>query len=180
MAVAYPMESRAIPDLERALPEGEHLPEEESLPNEEPLPEALRAIMMKPPMRLLCLFALGRLDLEDHWKSLQSDEAFGSTITIASTLTVLSGGFKATGSVNYFDYTSPASYLAFFATLMFALTTILISCLSAKSWLHADRHRAQEQLKQGGYHVVSYLLSIFAPMLSVALSLTCFIGGEFL
>ncbi|KAG1730900.1 hypothetical protein EDB19DRAFT_1739680, partial [Suillus lakei] len=184
---AYPMESLAIPDLERALPEGEHLPEEESHPDEEPLPEALCAMMMTSFfMRLLCFLALWRPDLQEHWKSLQSDKAFksektmmcsilGIIATLAGTHIGLSGGFKATSSTDYFNYTLPASYSALFATFMFAFIAILISSLSAISWLHADRHYAREQLEQGGYCVVFYLLSIVAPMFFVALSLICFI-----
>ncbi|KAG1731687.1 hypothetical protein EDB19DRAFT_2027198 [Suillus lakei] len=121
----------AIPELERALPGGERLPEEHLL-DQEPLPEVLHDIMTLV-MRLLCSLALGRLDLQDHWNSLQSDEAFTSertivnsiltiTATIAGILTILSGGFKATGSINYFNYTSP-----------------MISGLSAISWLRAGR-----------------------------------------
>ncbi|KAG1731685.1 hypothetical protein EDB19DRAFT_1321238 [Suillus lakei] len=79
-------ESYAIPDLERALTE------------EESLPDVLRDIMTSLFMRLLCFLALWRSDLQDHWTSLQSDEAFesvrtmicsilGNTITIASCLT---------------------------------------------------------------------------------------------
>ncbi|KAG1720560.1 hypothetical protein EDB19DRAFT_2029832 [Suillus lakei] len=195
MAAAYPIDCIAepclplklpvIPDLGRTLPEGEDLPEEESLPNEEPLPEVLRAIMMK----LLCLFALWRPDLQEHWNSLQSDEAFGSvrtilcsilsmTIILASTLIGLSNDFKVTSSVNYVDYTSePAFYLVFIATLMFAIIAMVTSGLSTISWLYTDRHRAQkfQQLEQGGFCVVFYLLSVVAHMFFIALSLMCFI-----
>ncbi|KAG1731684.1 hypothetical protein EDB19DRAFT_2041707 [Suillus lakei] len=147
--------------------------------------KALRSIMIKSPVRLLCLFALWRPDLQEHWNSLQSDEAFGSVrttlcstlgiiIILASTLIGLSSGFKVTGSVNYVDYTSePASYLMLIATLMFAIVAMMISGLSTISWLYTDRHWAQEQLKQGGSRVVFYLLSIVAPKFFVVLSLTC-------
>ncbi|KAG1730897.1 hypothetical protein EDB19DRAFT_1912736 [Suillus lakei] len=191
MPGAYPMESLAIPDPEIALPERVECRPEEGSSGEEPFPEGLqvRAIITKSPTRLLRLFALRRADLEDHWKSLQSDEAFASvktmvnfilgiTVTMAGILTVLSGGFKATpGSVNYFNYTSPAPYLMLFATLIFAVVAMILSLLSAISWFRTNRHQAQEQLKRGGYHVVSYLLSIFAPVLFVALSLTCFVSA---
>ncbi|KAG1720559.1 hypothetical protein EDB19DRAFT_1776319 [Suillus lakei] len=42
-------------------------------------------------------------------------------------------------------------------------------------WLHTDRHWTREQLKQGGYFVLSYLLSIITPMFFAAWSLNCFI-----
>ncbi|KAG1720551.1 hypothetical protein EDB19DRAFT_1835902 [Suillus lakei] len=190
MPGAYHME--AIPDPEIALPvEGVEHHSEEGSPDEEPLLEALQvqAIILKSPTRLLHFFALRCADLEDHWKSLQSDEAFtsikarvnfilGIAVAIAEALINLRDGFKSTGSVNYFDYTLPAPYLMLFATVMFAVIAIMISCLSALSWFCTNRHQAQEQLKQGGYHVVFYLLSIFAPMIFAALSLTCFVFGS--
>ncbi|KAG1731678.1 hypothetical protein EDB19DRAFT_1912396 [Suillus lakei] len=174
MVAAYPMELPVNSDVESALQEGE------------PLPEALHAMMMKSSMSLLCSFALWSPDFQDHWTSLQSDKAFKSEKTmmcsilgiitiLGGILIALSGGFKATSSTDYFNYTSPTSYLALFATFMFAFIAILMSSLSAISWLHADRHYAQKQLKQGGFCVVFYLLSIVAPMFFVALSLICFI-----
>ncbi|KAG1730889.1 hypothetical protein EDB19DRAFT_1739627 [Suillus lakei] len=42
-------------------------------------------------------------------------------------------------------------------------------------WLHTDRLWTREKLKQGGYFVLSYLLSIITPMFFVAWSLNCFI-----
>ncbi|KAG1795382.1 uncharacterized protein HD556DRAFT_385337 [Suillus plorans] len=172
MASFYPTQSYAITDL-RAF---------------EPLPEALRSTSLV--MRVLCFLALGRPNLDDHWKSLQSDQAFEtvrsrlcsiltSTITTASVLLAISGVFVSTGSpVSYFDYTLPVSYCLLFISLMLAMIAMLTSGSSMIRWLHADRHWTQEQLEQSGYFVLSYLLSIVTPIFFVALSLHCFIFGE--
>ncbi|KAG2104431.1 uncharacterized protein F5147DRAFT_838367 [Suillus discolor] len=169
MASFYSTQSYAITDL-RAL---------------EPLPEALRSTSLV--MRVLCFLALGRPNLDDHWKSLQSEQAFetvrsrlcsilASTITTASVLLAISGVFVSTASpVSYFDYTSPVSYCLLFISLMLAMIAMLTSGSSMICWLHADRHWTQEQLKQGDYFVLSYLLSIVTPIFFVALSLHCFI-----
>ncbi|KAG1717427.1 hypothetical protein EDB19DRAFT_1776233 [Suillus lakei] len=58
---------------------------------------------------------------------------------------------------------------------MLAMSAMLISSLSMIRWLHTDRHWAQEQLKQGGYFFLSYLLSIVTPIFFVSLSMNCFI-----
>ncbi|KAG1887656.1 hypothetical protein F4604DRAFT_1916463 [Suillus subluteus] len=66
-----------------------------TLAEEQLLPEALRRMSLLT--RVLCFLALGRPDLEDHWKSLQSEQAFetvrsrlcsilDSTITTAGVL----------------------------------------------------------------------------------------------
>ncbi|KAG1819345.1 hypothetical protein EV424DRAFT_1644749 [Suillus variegatus] len=150
----------------------------------EPLPDALRRTSLV--MRVLCFLALGRPDLGDHWKSLQSEQAFetvrsrlcsilASTITTASVLLAISGVFVSTSSpVSYFDYTSPAPYCLLFISLMFAMIAMLTSGSSMIRWLHADQHWAREQLEQGDYFVLSYLLSIVTPIIFVALSLHCF------
>ncbi|KAG1849669.1 hypothetical protein DFJ58DRAFT_794725 [Suillus subalutaceus] len=61
---------------------------------------------------------------------------------------------------------------------MFAMITILTSGSSMIRWLHTDRQWTQEQLKPGGYFVLSYLLSIVSPILFVTWSLHCFIFGN--
>jgi len=122
---------------------------------------------------VLCLFALGRPDLEAHWESLQTEEAFKSvkewlcsiltnTITAVSYSTPLwrshnlklqkaglllatSGVFVTTVSpVPYFDYTSPAPYFLLFVSLMMAMIAMLTSGLSMMRWLYADRQGTQE------------------------------------
>ncbi|KAG1849644.1 hypothetical protein DFJ58DRAFT_794652 [Suillus subalutaceus] len=152
---------------------------------EEQLPEALRRTSLLT--RILCFLALGRPDLEDHWKSLQSEQAFetirtrlwsilASTITTAGVLLAISGVFVTTGSpVSYFDYTSPAPHCLLFVSLMLAMIAMLTSGSSMIRWVHADRHWTQEQLELGGYFVLSYLLSIVTPMFFVAWSLHCFV-----
>ncbi|KAG1815076.1 uncharacterized protein BJ212DRAFT_1359286, partial [Suillus subaureus] len=60
---------------------------------------------------------------------------------------------------------------------MFAMITILTSGSSMVRWLHTDRQWTQEQLKPGGYFVLSYLLSIVTPIFFVAWSLHCFIAA---
>ncbi|KAG1731697.1 hypothetical protein EDB19DRAFT_2041715 [Suillus lakei] len=156
-----------------------------ALVNEEPLPKALRDVSLS--MRVLCFFAVGRPDLEDHWKSLQSEQAFEvvrgrlcsiltNTITAAGLLLATSGVFVTTGSpVTYFDYTLPAPYLLLLVSLMLAMIAMMTSGLSMIRWLHTDRQWTQEQLKPGGYFVASYLLSIVTPMFFVAWSLYSFI-----
>ncbi|KAG1865591.1 hypothetical protein C8R48DRAFT_672223 [Suillus tomentosus] len=150
----------------------------------EPLPNALLRTSLI--MRVLCFLALGHPNLGDHWKSLQSDQAFEtvrsrlcsiltSTITTASVLLAISGVFVSTASpVSYFDYTSPVPYCLLFISLMLAMIAMLTSGSSMIRWLHADRHWTQEQLKQGGCFILSYLLSIVTPIFFVALSLHCF------
>ncbi|KAG2071433.1 hypothetical protein BDR04DRAFT_1098202 [Suillus decipiens] len=137
-------------------------------------------------MRVLCFLVLGYPDLDGHWKSLQSEEAFEtvrtrlcsivtSTITIASVLLAMSGVFVTTGSpVSYFDYTSPAPHCLLFISLLLAMLAMLTSALSMMRWLHTDRYWTQEKLKPGGYFMISYLLSIVIPLFFVALSLHCF------
>ncbi|KAG1897108.1 uncharacterized protein F5891DRAFT_1050412 [Suillus fuscotomentosus] len=151
---------------------------------EQPLPEALRSTSLV--MRVLCFLALGCPNFDDHWKSLQSEQAFetvrtrlcdilGSTITMASILAI-SGVFVSTASpVSYFGYTSSIPYYSIFISLMFAIFAMLTSGSSMIRWLHTDRHWTQEQLKQGGYFVWSYLLSIVTPMFFVVWSLNCFV-----
>ncbi|KAG2120436.1 uncharacterized protein F5147DRAFT_766355 [Suillus discolor] len=151
----------------------------------EPLPDALRPMSLV--MRVLCFLALGRPNLDDHWKSLQSDQAFEtvrsrlcsiltSTITTASVLLAISGVFVSTASpVEYFDYTSPVPYCLLFISLMFSMIAMLTSGSSMIRWLHADWHWTQEQLKQGDYFVLSYLLSIVTPIVFIVCSLNCFI-----
>ncbi|KAG1731703.1 hypothetical protein EDB19DRAFT_1322167 [Suillus lakei] len=154
---------------------------------EEPLPEALCRGNMSLSMRVLCFCALGRPDLEHHWKSLQSEEAFEivrtrvcSTLanisTTAGVLLAISGVFVTTGSpVPYFDYASPAPHCLLFISLMLAMIAMLTSGLSMIRWLHTERQWTQEQLKPGGYFVVSYLLSVVTPIFFVGWSLNCFI-----
>ncbi|KAG2140850.1 hypothetical protein BD769DRAFT_1429062 [Suillus cothurnatus] len=156
-----------------------------ALAEERPLPEALRRMSLL--MRVLCFLALGRSDLEDHWKSLQSEQAFetvrtrlcrilASTITTAGVLFTISGVFVTTGSpVPYFDYTSPASHCLLFMSLMFVTIALLTSGSSMIRWAHTDRHWTQEQLELGEYFVLSYLLSIVTPVFFVASSLHFFI-----
>ncbi|KAG2748639.1 hypothetical protein P692DRAFT_20733035, partial [Suillus brevipes Sb2] len=151
---------------------------------ERPLPEALRHTSLF--MRILCFLALGHPDLDDHWKLLQLEQAFeatrsrlcsilASTITIASVVLAISGVFVSTGSpVSYFDYTSPAPHCLLIMSLMLAMIAMLTSGSSMMRWVHTDRHWTQEQLKPGGYFVLSYLLSIVTPIFFVAWSLNCF------
>ncbi|KAG2367184.1 hypothetical protein BDR07DRAFT_1373010 [Suillus spraguei] len=158
-----------------------------NLVDEQPLPEALRRTSLLT--RILCFLALGRPDLDDHWKSLQSEEAFetvrsrlcsilASIITIGSVLLASSGVFVTTGSpVSYLDYTSPAPHCLLFVSLMLAIIAMLTSGSSMIRWLHTDRHWTREQLKPDGYFVISYLLSIVSPMFFVVLSLHCFISA---
>ncbi|KAG1849634.1 hypothetical protein DFJ58DRAFT_794604 [Suillus subalutaceus] len=152
---------------------------------QKPLPKALRRTSLLT--RVLCFVALGRPNLEDHWKSLQSEQAFetvmsrscsilASTITTASVLLATGGVFVSTSSpVPYFDYTSPVPYCLLFISLMLATIAMLTSGSSMICWLHTDRHWTQEQIKPGGYFVLSYLLSIVTPIFFVAWSLHCFI-----
>ncbi|KAG1816187.1 hypothetical protein EV424DRAFT_1410890 [Suillus variegatus] len=58
---------------------------------------------------------------------------------------------------------------------MFAMFAMLTSGSSMIRWLHTDRHWTQEQLKQGGYFIWSYLLSTVTPMSFIFWSLNCFI-----
>ncbi|KAG1889994.1 hypothetical protein F4604DRAFT_1707874 [Suillus subluteus] len=158
-----------------------------ALAEEQPLPEALHHDHMSLFTRVVCFFALGRPDLEDHWKSLQSGQAFeivrtrlcsilAGTITTAGVLLAISGVFVTTGSpVPYFDYTSPAPHCLLFISLMLAMIALLTSGSSLIRWLYTDRRWTQEQLKLGGYFVLSYLLSIVTPMFFIAWSLHCFI-----
>jgi len=53
---------------------------------EEPLPEALRRDNMSLLTRILCFCALGRPDLEAHWRSLQSEKAFEIVRTKVSSI----------------------------------------------------------------------------------------------
>ncbi|KAG1887695.1 hypothetical protein F4604DRAFT_2038203 [Suillus subluteus] len=156
-----------------------------ALAEEQPLPEALRCTFLF--MRVLSFAAFGLPDLEDHWKSLQSEQAFetvrtrlcsilASIITTAGVLLATSGVFVTTGSpVPYFDYTSPVPHCLLLMSLMLAMIALLTSGSSMIRWMHTDRHWIQEQLELGGYFVLSYLLSIVTPMFFVALSLHCFI-----
>ncbi|KAG1822712.1 uncharacterized protein BJ212DRAFT_1585433 [Suillus subaureus] len=138
--------------------------------------------------RVLCLFALGRPDLEAHWGSLQSEEAFQNVrerlcSILTNTVTAKAGLLLATSGVfvttvspaPYFDYTSPTPYLLLFISLMMAMIAMLTSGLGMMRWLHADRQCTQEQIKSGGYSLLSYLLSMVMPMFFVGLSLNCFI-----
>ncbi|KAG2152629.1 uncharacterized protein EDB93DRAFT_1249138 [Suillus bovinus] len=150
-----------------------------------PLPEALHPTSLV--MRVLCFLALGRPNLDDHWKSLQSEQAFktirtrlcsilASTITMASVLLATSGVFVSTASpVSYFDYMLPVPYCLVLISLMLAMIAMLTSSSSMIRWLHTDRHWMQEQLKLGGYFVLSYLFSIVTPIFFVLSSLNCFI-----
>ncbi|KAG1898852.1 uncharacterized protein F5891DRAFT_1190341 [Suillus fuscotomentosus] len=96
-----------------------------------------------------------------------------STITMASVLLAISGVFVSMGSpVSYFDYMSPVPYCLLFISLMFSMIATLMSGSSMICWLHTDRHWTQEQLKQGNYFVLSYLLSIVTPIFFVAVSST--------
>ncbi|KAG1751121.1 hypothetical protein EDB19DRAFT_1274890 [Suillus lakei] len=154
---------------------------------EQALPESL--CYTSSITRVLGFFALGRPDLEDHWESLQSDEAFekvrgklcsilSNTISAASLLLATSGVFVSTGSpVPYFDYSSPATYFLLFMSLMMAMIAMLTSGLNMIRWLHTDRQWTREQLRPGGYFLLSYLLSIVMPMSFVGLSLNCFISA---
>ncbi|KAG2131769.1 hypothetical protein DEU56DRAFT_813205 [Suillus clintonianus] len=159
--------------------------DERMLTEKQTLPEALRYTSFLT--RVLCFLALGRPDLDEHWESLQSKEEFEDvktrlcsiltyTITAAGLLLATSGVFVTTGSpVSHFDYTSPVPYFLLFISLMLAMIAMLTSGLSMIRWLHTDRQWAQEQLKSGGYFILSYLLSIVMPMSFVGWSLNCFI-----
>ncbi|KAG2737653.1 hypothetical protein P692DRAFT_20689527, partial [Suillus brevipes Sb2] len=119
-----------------------------ALAEEQPLPEALRHTSLL--MRILCFLALGHPDLDDHWKSLQSEQAFetvrsrlcsilASTISAASVLLAISGVFVSTGSpVPSFDYTSPAPHCLLFLSLMLAMIAMLTSGSSMIRWVHTD------------------------------------------
>ncbi|KAG1887666.1 hypothetical protein F4604DRAFT_1899960 [Suillus subluteus] len=156
-----------------------------ALVEEEPLPEVLHNMSLL--MRVLCFFALGHPDLQSHWKSLQSEQAFEvvrgrlcsilvNSLTAAGVLLATSGIFLTTGTpVPYFDYTSSAPYCLLYVSLMLAMIAMLTSGLSILRWIHAERQWTQKQLKLGDYFVVCYLLSIVTPMLLVAWSLHCFI-----
>jgi hypothetical protein len=77
---------------------------------------------------------------------------------------------------------------------MLAMIAVLTSGSSMLCWIYTDRQQTQEvtlfslyrlhqltkhqQLKPGGYFVVSYLLSIDIPMFFVVWSLHCFVFGE--
>ncbi|KAG2058203.1 hypothetical protein BDR06DRAFT_106629 [Suillus hirtellus] len=125
-----------------------------ALAEEQPLPEALRRTSLST--RVLCFLALGRPDFDDHWKSLQSNQAFetirsrscsilASTITTATVLLATSVVFISTASpVSYFNYTSPAPYCLLFISLMLAMMAILTSGSSMIRWLHTDRQWTQE------------------------------------
>ncbi|KAG2756029.1 hypothetical protein P692DRAFT_20826170 [Suillus brevipes Sb2] len=139
---------------------------------ERPLPEALRHTSLL--MRILCFLALGHPDLDDHWKS-RLCSILASTITTASVVLAISGVFVSTGSpVSYFDYTSPTPHCLLIMSLMLAKIAMLTSGSSMIRWVRTDRHWTQEQLKPGGYFVLSYLLSIVSPIFFVAWSLNCF------
>jgi len=154
---------------------------------EEPLPEALRRDNMSLLTRILCFCALGRPDLEAHWRSLQSEKAFeivrtkvssilDNVITTAGILLATSGVFITTSSpLTYFDYSLPAPYFLLFISFMLAMIAVLTSGSSMLCWIYTDRQQTQEQLKPGGYFVVSYLLSIVIPMFFVVWSLHCFV-----
>ncbi|KAG1741551.1 uncharacterized protein EDB91DRAFT_1131103 [Suillus paluster] len=58
---------------------------------------------------------------------------------------------------------------------MLAMFAMLRSGFSMMRWLHTDRQLARERLQQGGYFVLSYLLSIVTPIFFVGWSLNCFI-----
>jgi len=173
-----------------ALPEasniyGTQTSDESTLAEDRMLPGALRDASFVT--RLLCLFALGRHDLEAHWESLQSKDAFQNarerqcsiltnTITSAGLLLATSGVFVTTVSpAPYFDYTLPAPYLLLFTSLMMAMIAMLTSGLGMIRWLHADRQWTQEQIESGGYFLLSHLLSMVMPMFFAGLSLNCFI-----
>ncbi|KAG2039156.1 hypothetical protein BDR03DRAFT_1090643 [Suillus americanus] len=123
---------------------------------EEPLPEAFHHDDMSLLMRVLCFCALGRPDLEDHWKSLQSEEAFeivrtrmcsilANVITIAGVLLATSGVFLTTGSpVTSFDYLSPAPYFLLFISFMLAMIAVLTPGSSMLRWIHTDRQWTRE------------------------------------
>ncbi|KAG2057447.1 hypothetical protein BDR06DRAFT_951602 [Suillus hirtellus] len=151
---------------------------------EQPLPEALRSMSLV--MRVLCFLALGCPDLHNHWNSLQSDRAFetvrtrmchilGNTITTASLLAISSVFAIIVFPASYFGYTPSVPYCLLFTSLMFAMFALLISGSSMIRWIHTDRHSTQEQFKQGGYFVWSYLLSIVTPMFFIFWSLNCFV-----
>jgi uncharacterized membrane protein YidH (DUF202 family) len=160
-------------------------PDKRALAEEQPLPETLHRTSLLT--RILCFLALGRPNFEDHWKSLQSEQAFetvrsrscsivSSVITTASVLLATSCVFVSTDSpVAYFDYTSPAPHCLLFISLMLAMIAMLTSGSSMIRWLHTDRQWTQEQLQPGGYFFLSYLLSIVTPIFFVAWSLHCFI-----
>jgi hypothetical protein len=156
-----------------------------ALVEEQLLPEYLRRTSLL--MRVLCFLALGRPDLDDHWKSLQSEQAFEtvrttlcsiltSTIATAGVLLAISGVFVTTGSpAPYFDYASPVPHCLIFLSFMLAIIALLTSSSNMIRWVHADRHWTQEQLKLGDCFVWLYLFSIVTPMFFVAWSLHCFI-----
>ncbi|KAG2040294.1 hypothetical protein BDR03DRAFT_949554 [Suillus americanus] len=134
-------------------------PNQSTLAEDRMLPATLRDTSILTGV--LCLFALGRPDLEAHWESLQSKEAFKNvrerlcsiltiTITAAGLLLATSGVFVTTASpVPYFDYTLPAPYFLLFISLMMAMIAMLTSGLSIIRWLHADRQYTQEANRAG-------------------------------
>ncbi|KAG1751123.1 hypothetical protein EDB19DRAFT_1675461 [Suillus lakei] len=147
-------------------------PDERSLTEGQTIPASLRDTSSLT--RVLCFFALGRPDLEDHWESLQCKEEFedvrkklcsilSNTVSTASLLLATSGVFVST-----------ATYFLLFMSLMMAMIAMLTSGLSMIRWLHTDRQWTREQLRPGGYFLLSYLLSIVMPILFVGLSLNCF------
>ncbi|KAG2109519.1 hypothetical protein DEU56DRAFT_920325 [Suillus clintonianus] len=149
-----------------------------------PLPVALRDISL--PTRGICFFFSGYPNLKKYWGSLQSDQEFeavktrncsilANAITGGGVVLAINGVFVTTSSpVTDIDYTSPAPYFLSLTSRMFAMIAMVISGLSMMRWLHADRERTKEQVRRGGYFLISHLLSIVTPMFFLALSMSLF------
>ncbi|KAG2140940.1 uncharacterized protein EDB93DRAFT_649127 [Suillus bovinus] len=154
------------------------------------LPEVHRSISLAT--RLLCFLAFGNPSFDNHYISLQSDEAFeasrnklitilattfgAASVLLAANIALLSVGSPAP----WFDYTTIGSYSSLFVSLMLAMIATITSASSTIRWQYIDRRWIQEQLQQSGYFIFSYLLSIVMPTLLVFSSLNSFILGELL
>jgi hypothetical protein len=196
------------------------------LAEEQPLPEALRCTSLF--MRVLCFLALGRTDLDDLWKLLQSEQAFetirsrlcsilASIITTVSYLTLRElntaltyshQGERHSRSRWCFHHYGLSCVILWLYVTRSSLFSLYIAYARHDCdddiWLEHDtlathwspldsrgkghsRHPActdwpkyDQQLKPGGYFVLSYLFSIVSPMFFVALFLHCFIFGQLL
>jgi hypothetical protein len=177
-------------------------------------------------MRVICILALGRPDLDDHWKSLHSEQAFETVRSrlcsiLASTITAVScpcpRELRPTLTYSYKGKCPPRYQWCFrqyglsCAILWLHITRSSLPALfvaharhdrDVDIWLKHDTlgtHRStldsrgkghschaactdwpqyDQQLKPGGYFVLSYLLSIVTPIFFVAWSLNCFMFGE--
>jgi hypothetical protein len=104
--------------------------EQRALAEEQPLPEALHCTSLL--MRALCLLALGRPDLSDHWKSLQSEQAFETVRSrlcsiLASTITTVSCPLHVSSSRRW--HTTPTK-----ASVLLAISGVFVSTGSPVSY----------------------------------------------